>query len=197
MKTTLILCILSVFLFISCEKEKEQEKEPVTPAFSLKPDAMVSIKPASSALKSVSTTHLTDLEIVKQTTIIQCNFFLWGEAVVGERGFQSNQRDTVSNTPCLKMYGLDIINQEGNYVPEFIESTDCILIKFDLHAPYGAPRDTLAYIPNATLRAAESLIKQAYETKDMELILNTFNEAFTFIPITGAEYKALKAQNLQ
>ena len=185
-----IIFILILTTLFSC-KSKDEPK-----VFKLDPLATFSIKPASEAwkvngqfAKSSDSIHLSALEIVKQTTIIQTSFC--------ERVFESSQRDTISTIPCLKMYGLDIINQEGNYVPDFIESTNCILIKFDLHAPYGAPRDTLAYIPNATLRAAELLIKQAYEAKNTELILKTFNEAFTFIPITGKEYKELKSKNLQ
>jgi len=170
--------------------------------FQIDPNAMISIKPDAKAFKSqamkvkATTGHLSSLEIVKQTTAIQINSFLFGKVQIGERGFESNQRDTISAIPCLKMYGLDIINSDGEYVHDFIESTDCILLKFSLLFA-GAPRDTLAYIPNATLRAAEAIIKQAYADKDKALILKTFNEAFTFIPITGAEYKVLKAQGLQ
>jgi len=197
MKKILFLAIVAILFGCTDDRDINPPKP-----FSIKATDMISIRPASgvklkvkSQLDStiVDTVHLSALEIVKKTTIIQYNF----NNVKWERVFESNQRDTISNTPCLKMYGLDIINQEGNYVPDFIEATNCILIKFDLHAPYGAPRDTLAYIPNATLRAAEILIKQAYEAKDIELVIKTFNEAFTFIPITGAEYKALKAKNLQ
>ncbi len=195
MKKLLLFALVATAL-IGCKTEEPEQK-----TFVIDPLATVNIKPAIGAwnapmkVKSVDG-HLSALEIVKQTTVIQFNYFMLNN-LTWERGFESNQRDTVSAVPCLKMYGLDIINQEGNYVPDFIESTDCILIKFDLHAPSGAVRDTLAYIPNATLRAAEVIIKQAYADKNMELIINTFNNAFTFIPISGAEYKALKAQNLQ
>lgn len=178
-------------LLLSCKVEEPE-------VFQIKATDMISIKSASSALSisqraNLTDAHLSNLEIVKQTTIIQYNY----NGDKWERMFESGQRDTISSIPCLKMYGLDIVNQDGDYVHDFIESTDCILIKFDIHAPYGAPRDTLAYIPNKTLRDAESIIKEAYENKDLELLLNTFNNAFTFIPISGAEYKELKSSNLQ
>jgi len=182
--------LLIAVLLIACKGDEPK-------VFQIDPLATVNIKPAAGTVmkvkSNVNVEHLTALEIVKQTTIIQYNF----KGDRWERGFESNQRDTISTVPMLKMYGLDIINQEGNYVPDFIESIDCILIKFDTHAPYGAPRDTIAYIPNATLRAAELIIKQAYEAKNEELILNTFNTAFTFIPISGAEYREFKKNNLQ
>jgi hypothetical protein len=182
--------LLIAVLLIACKVDEPK-------VFQIDPLATVNIKPAAGTVmkvkSNVNVEHLTALEIVKQTTIIQYNF----KGDRWERGFESNQRDTISAVPMLKMYGLDIINQEGDYVPDFIESIDCILIKFDTHAPYGAPRDTLAYIPNATLRAAELIIKQAYEAKNEELILNTFNTAFTFIPISGAEYRELKKNKLQ
>jgi len=191
MKKLIIITLISI-AFASCGSKDEPN------ILKLDPNAMISIKPAYGASKApafvkVTDTHLSALDIVKQTTIIQYNF----NNLKWERVFESNQRDTVSSTPCLKMYGVDIINQDGNYVPDFIESADCILIKFNLHAPAGAPRDTLGYIPNSTIRSAQIIIKQAYENKDEALMIKTFNEAFTFIPITGAEYKTLKAQNLQ
>lgn len=190
----LFLFIALAALMVGCKTE-----EPVKP-FQIDPLATVNIKPKAGAwnapMKVKSTEgHLSALEIVKQTTALQYNYATMG-AYTWERGFGDLQRDTISEIPQLKMWGSDIIDADGEYIPYFIESVDCILLKFDLHVSY-APRDTIAYIPNATLRAAETIIKQAYEAKDMELILNTFNTAFTFIPITGAEYKALKAQGLQ
>jgi len=184
----IILFLTIALVFAACEKDEPK-------AFKIDPLATVNIKPAASTPLKVrgvnadAVQHLTALQIVEQATIIQYNF----KGDRWERVFESNQRDLNPENPMLKMYGLDIINQEGNYVPDFIESVDCLIIKFDLFAPYGAPRDTLAYIPNATLRAAETVIKQAYESKNEQLVLNTFNTAFTFLPITGAEWRALKA----
>ena len=52
---------------------------------------------------------------------------------------------------------------------------------------------SIAYIPNATLRTAETAIRAAYEAKDIEACYTAFNTAYTFTPITGAEWRALKS----
>ena len=189
MKTTFIFCLL--LILFSCEKE------PVTPAFSFNPEATVKIKP--SGLKSVSTVHLSDLEIVKQTTALQSYYndpYINQGVIKFERVFDELQRDIVSTPPCLKMWATDILKEDGTLELAFIESHDCILLNFDLKIA-GAPRDTLGYIKNSTLRTFEAQIKALYALQDYEAIYTLFNEAYTFTPITGAEYKVLKAQNLQ
>jgi hypothetical protein len=110
---------------------------------------------------------------------------------VWERGFDEMQRDLNPDNPMLKMWALDIITEEGEYLPHFIESENIILMSFDLTV-VDSPRDTIGYIPNSVMRTAETAIKAAYANGDTEAVYQLFNEAFTFRPITGAEYKALK-----
>lgn len=197
MKKILFLAI-SAILF-GCKSSDEPK------AFKLDPLATFSIKPASGAwkvngqyAKSSDSIHLSALDIVKQATVI--HFYYVNPSIQGatiwERGFDKLQRDTISTTPSLKMWATDIISSNGDYVPNFIESKDCILIHFNLLIT-NAPRDTIGYIPNSVIRAAETAIKAAYADKNTELVYSIFNSAFTFKPITGSEYKALKEQNLQ
>lgn len=56
-------------------------------------------------------------------------------------------------------------------------------------------RDTLGYIPNRVIRDAETKIKAAFAAGDYDECLRLFNEAYVFTPITGAEWRALKAKN--
>jgi len=145
-----------------------------------------------TAQKSPATTqYLSALDIVKQTTVLHYNYM----NSFAERAFDKLQRDTVSAVPALKMWATDIINTAGVYQSEFIESTDVILVHWKTDR-LGA-KDTIAYIPNATLRDAETAIKEAYGKKDLEKCVELFNTAFTFRPTTGAEYRALKLQNMQ
>ena len=190
-----LIYLLLLIAACSCSSKDEPK------AFKIDSNAMISIKPsvgawrAPSFIKTNDTTHLSALEIVKQAEgIMFYNISVYGDQPVG-RGFSASQRDTIS--PMLKMWGTDIIDQDGNYVPDFIESTDCILRKITNVDKPNMVIDTIAYISNSVLRNAETQIKEAYAKKDNESVYKIFNEAFTFTPITGAEWRALKTQNLQ
>ena len=189
MKKLLFITAISL-LFFSCEE-----------TFQLDPNAMISIKPAAGAwnapqkVKSNDSTHLSAVDIVKQTNKLSFyNIGQFGNQAV-DRGFSQAQRDTISEIPSLKMFGTDIINQKGEYHPNFIEGTDCVLVRIiNLDMP-NQIIDTVAYIPNSVIRTAETQIKAAYAALDNEEVYRIFNEAFTFIPITGAEWRTLKANN--
>lgn len=181
MKRIFVLCGM-VALLAACNKEDNNGK--------LDPNAMIALNPAPG-VKADDPVHLTAREIVEQTA------YLSAEDRDGQpdcrRGFADHQRDLVNNR--LLMYGTDIIDQNGEYVPGFIESKDAILIR---HLPSPDPnekvRDTIAYIPNSVLREAEMKIKAAYDQGDYATCYSLFDKAFTFMPITGAEWEALKAE---
>lgn len=187
-----LLFIPILFLFFACE---ETFQLPVGTMISIKPaigawDSPMRIVSDSTETDSIVYEHLSALEIVKQTVGLSFqNVPLYGEQAA-DRGFSEEMRDTVSDPPSLKMLGTDII-YEGNYYPEFIECTDCILF---IALDGGLHRDTVGYIPNSVLRAAEVEIKTAFEALDNEEVYRLFNEAFTFVPVTGAEWRALKAK---
>ena len=186
-----ILFFTLALILISCENEK---------AFKLDPNAKIFIKPAengwlSEAQKVKSNSeHLSALEIVKQATRITFyNVPLFGNqsANVGFAG-----KDTTSAIPALLRWGTDIINQNGEYVPEFIEGTDFVLERITNIDKPNQVIDTIGYIPNTILRTAEAQIKAAYEAKDNKEVYRIFDENFRFLPITGAEWRALKSQGL-
>jgi len=155
----------------------------------------IDIRPAQEVFSSqkvkVSTTHLSNLEIVKQATIMRLyNIPEFGNQVA-EVGFIA--RDTVNLV--LKRSGTDIISTDGKYIPDFIEATDCVIERiFNINTP-NQVRDTIAYIPNSVLRVAETQIKAAYDKKDYDTVYSLFESALTFKPITGEEWRALKAVN--
>jgi hypothetical protein len=137
---------------------------------------------------TVYSPYLSPIEVVRQAVGISFqNYALFGNQAV-DRGFHALQRDTISDPPCLMMYGTDIITQFGEYEPCFIEGEDCILFR-----AVNNVRDTIAYIPNNTMRTAESQIKIAYDAQDYEEVYRIFNEAFTFLPCTASEWRAIKA----
>lgn len=188
MKNLILLFSLSLVLF-ACDKEE---------VFRLDPLATLSIKPDASGWSMIASTnrvgsaynHLSALDIVKRTT---CMRFKMNNGVEGTRGFDPLQRDTISEIPCLKMWGTDIINTDGVYMPDFIESRNCVLeIWANKYSAWSA-RDTVGFIPNAVLIAAQDSIQQAYSKQDLQAVYRIFNEAFTFRPCTGSEYRALQA----
>ncbi|MEG1623043.1 MAG: hypothetical protein RR330_06710, partial [Alistipes sp.] len=139
-------------------------------------------------------THLTALEIVQQVNNLSYNNFKYFPTVLDGlvRGFAYTQRDYVNER--LMMWGDDIIvSTDGSLNNGFIAGEDLILNRV-IDEQKGT-MDTIAYIKNATLRTAEAAIRKAYAEKDYATIYKLFDEAFTFVPITGAEWRALKAKN--
>lgn len=190
MKKLLFVALVAI-AFASCEKDEQS-------AFKVKATDKISIKAAASVAKSPMQkvqsvySHLSALEIVKKTTEISLRDTrngVWG------RSFSSDQRDTVSTTPKLLMWATDVISLDGqlqnDFLGNFLQATDIVFVHYNLSTP--TLRDTIAYIPNSVLRAAETEIKAAYEAKNIESCYTLFNEAYTFIPITGAEWRSLKA----
>lgn len=177
MKKTIFILLLSSIL-VSCSTNDEPKSQKWDS------NAMISLRPYAGTR---STSHLSAIDIVKQTTNLK---FTYKGEFYG-RGFADAQRDTVSL--MLRMWGTDIIDQEGKYVPDFIEATDCILQRVINANKPNMVIDTVAYIPNSVLRDAEARIKIAYEKLDYTTCYQIFNESFTFIPITGNEWLALKA----
>ena len=178
----LIYLLLSVALFACTDNIYQSGKT-------------INIRPAqgawnAGAQKAKATTgHLSALEIVKQADIMR---LIIGTSV-GDVGFAS--KDTI--TPCLKRYGTDIISSDGKLVPDFLEATDCVIERFYDSGTPKFRRDTIAYIPNSVIRAAEIEIKAAYDKKEYDTVYRLFETAFTFQPITGAEWRELKKLNQQ
>jgi hypothetical protein len=181
-----ILSILFIVgLLISCDPK------PKTEVFIPKPDAMILLRPANG-VQLRSTEHYTALEIVQKTMniLFKTHYFdnkYTVEEVPAGRGFSDMQRDFT--TPALKMFATDIITQDGVYQREFIYGYDVILTTHD-------NVDTVAYVPNSVIVEARNRIENALQTENYDEVYRLFNEAFTFIPITGSEWRVLKAQGI-
>ena len=183
------LLYLFIILFLASCKVNEP-KEP----FKIDPNATILIKPdmkgwqnPAMRVKSENPEHLSALEIVKQGSAIAWHWT--GAGIDGSAGFNDGQRDL--ETPALKMFSSWIINLDADlepyYVPDFIEGKNCVIWRV-----VNNERDTIAYIPNSVLRTAQPLIKEAYDNGDAETVYTLFNEAFTFLPITADEWRALE-----
>lgn len=187
-----LLFIISIMLlFVACEKE-----EPAK-VFRLDPDAKVYVKPSAVSkgiidAKNVGE-HLTPLEVVKQATFLNgYNFDISNTPIV----WTWVGKDTVSETPALLRWGRDIIYDTDGYghyglQTEFINSVDLVICRGEFRQ-----YDTIAYIPNSNVIQAKAAILEALAQKDTAAVYAIFKDAFKFIPISGAEWKQLKAQGL-
>lgn len=186
MKKILFLLLIIPLVF-ACEDPKEIEP------FKLDTNATIRLIPASST-KSTRSATLTDLEVVQQATDI---FFQWNGETLG-RGFSAEQRSVSTTPPFLSMFPEDVVVSEtGELNPHFIEAEDVVLCKITIigDAPFQTfTNDTIAYIPNATIRQAEQAIKTAYNGENETAVYALFMSAYKFIPITGAEWRALETK---
>lgn len=186
MKRVVLLLALAGLVFVSCEKDPKSKL--------LDPNAKISIRPSNATLSSSQTKaeHLSALEIVKQTTDVAFHSPEYPEEAYVTRMFSEEQRDIVNLR--LMMWGDDII-QNGKLVTVFIGGSDVLFITRE--EKWLPIKDTVGYIPNSTLRTVEVVIKAAYAAQDYEQVYKLFDEAYRFIPITGKEWRALKAQGKQ
>lgn len=172
-----VLTAASVALF-SCNDSKSGKGK-------LDPSAKVYIS-AAPGVRSVADSdkpgHLSAREIVKQAQNMLVDS-------VKSRGVGDWQRDTVNNR--LLMASTDIITTEWRLVTSFIEGRDILFVTVDED---NHPKDTIAYISNKTMEVAEKEIKAAFDANDHYACYKLFEEAFTFVPINGAEWRALKAK---
>lgn len=177
---------LCVFMFSSCEKGSKGQL--------LDPNAMISIRPAAGVPSGKAETnpeHWSAERIVRQVNGIYFQNNILDPGATYGRGFGPQQRD-LENMRLL-MFGTDIIDQGGYYVTSFIEGENVLLV-YIIPSVIAPLIDTVAYVPNSVLRKAQVEIKAAYDAGDYTTCYSLFDKAFTFIPITGAEWLALKAK---
>jgi len=180
MKTIKIMLVtlLAIGLF-SCEKETEFRLDPSAPVY-------LNGREAVSAAKGQEL--LSIKEVIKRASdfvfLNSLNDLAYG-SIDG-----ICERDTVNNR--IVGYSGWVITADGDLQTEFIESRNFLLINYD----WKTVRDTLGYIPNSVMEAAETAIRAAYEAEDYKECYRLFKEAFIFYPITGEGYRQLVEQGI-
>lgn len=181
----IIITLAIAALLVSCSKEDKPSK--------LDPNAMISINPDLAYTPTTKAAwHLSNLEIVKQASDLNWrNTSIAGTDIT--RGFIEAHKDVVNVR--LLMWGTDIIDQNGAYTTEFIGGWDFV-IRRRLNNIGEIPPiyDTIAYIPQGIINSARDLIHAAYIAEDFTTVYDLFNTAFTFRPVSGEEWRSLKAQ---
>ena len=184
MKKILFL-LLVVFIFASCGK-----KTPRT----LDPNATINIREA----KQLRSAPHADQETPTWEWVVNnasgMEFKNLNEDMpmgLFTRGIAPAQRDT--ENLLIKMWGTDVIGirSGGDTYLEtmFLDAYDVIFV-----APGN---DTVAYIPNATIRDAAIQVRAAYAAENYTEVYRLFDDAYRAIPITGKDYKALTEQGRQ
>lgn len=174
MKKILFLLMSIVVLLASCDKKDN----PQVDKGKLDPNAVILIKPAKGVQLKATVAGLTATEIVEQTVNMKwrshwfSNKYYEKEDIIA-RGFSEAQRDL--SIPALKMWGTDIISQEGEFMKEFIYGTEIYLTDNN--------NDTIAYVPQSVINNARTLIEAAYNDNNYTEVYRLFDEVFTFLPI--------------
>ncbi len=193
MKKLFLLLIMATLIVACGDDDKPVEKKwDANKMVLIKPDK-TAFNMATKASGDEAPQHLSALEIVKQGDMIKFLVIYYNNKKVekpfySNRGFSENQKDFT--IPALKMWGTDIIDQDGAFVKDFIYGEDVVVTNRETG-------DTLAYIPNQVLREVREPLETAYNEQRYEDVYRMFDEAFTFKPVTGAEWRELKAQGKQ
>lgn len=174
----LFILLTCIAVLASCSKGNEWDSDhPIN----------INVRETLSRADTTDTTarRLTPKEIVQQTWSIQLhNVDEYGIVYEPVRGFSDAQIDTVNWR--LKMWSTDIIDFRGNLMDgplDFLNSYDVTLIKESC--------EVIAYIPNSVLETAREEIISAYNDGDYDRVYDLFDDAYTAIPITQAEYDEL------
>lgn len=188
MKRLILFLILAVGLVLaSCDNDEPK-------IFRLNPNATVKIKPEPTVQKifkaaSSNPEHLNPIEIVKQADVL-----VFYNKDLGDSYAMATfvGKDTVSNPPALLRWATDIIYDTDGYghyglQTDFINGKDFVICRGNAQW-----RDTIAYIPNAVMQNARSLILESLSQKDTAAVYGHFENAFRFLPITGREYVELQ-----
>lgn len=192
MKKFILLGIMAGAL-LACSKDDKGSS-------TLDPNAKLALNGATAVKSEANPEHLSIREIVERASAINFVTDQYGET---GRGFADTQRDLENNR--LLMYGSDIIEpHEGGLNPFFIKAWDNVIVCRTYFPgqtdPVGRPLsilDTIAYLPNSEFKAAYEAVMKAYNAGDFKEVYRLFQNAYTFYPITGAEWRALKAQGKQ
>ncbi len=207
MKKLFLLIAVTTALFISCSKDDNKSSyDPFRP---------VPIRAAAGTRAYIQGNLLTGKQVVQQTWGMKGKYPDGTPTQGGGKTFTEVMRDTIN--PALKLLMQDVIgkspDKQSLVLDGFFLTLRDVVFTRDLHIEgkdtvfcgyyddYSGPIlkpniiDTIAYVPNAQLIAAEPLVRAAFEKGDYNECYRILEKAYSFIPITGAQWRKLKAEN--
>ena len=207
MKKIFLLLFVAAVAFIACSKDDNSSAYDA-----LRP---VPIRAAAGSRAYVQGNLLSGKQVVQQTWGMKGRYPDGSPTQGGGKLFTAEMRDTIN--PALKLLMKDVIftvyKNEKPLLETFfltlrdvvferairIENGDTIFCGYakDYSGPIINPTtwDTIAYVPTAQLEAAEKLVRAAYDRGEYDRCYQILEKAYTFIPITGAQWRKLKAEN--
>lgn len=150
------------------------------------------INGVNKANKAVRYENLSVEEIVRIDSVIL--YSTYNGVMLNENfEFALGNIDTLNNRFAMQA---GYINN-GTYDNIFFSQRNYYLMRF----VYGENNeylgtDTLAYVPNKQITDAKAKIDSLFPLEKWSEIYDIFNNAFTFIPCTGAELRELEKQGL-
>ena len=207
MKKLFLLFAAMTALFISCSKDDNKSSyDPFRP---------VPIRAAAGTRAYIQGNLLSGKQVVQQTWGMKGKYPDGTPTQGGGKTFTEVMRDTIN--PALKLLMQDVIgkspDKQSLVLDGFFLTLRDVVFTRDLHIEgkdtvfcgyyddYSGPIlkpniiDTIAYVPNAQLIAAEPLVRAAFERGDYDECYRILEKAYSFIPITGAQWRKLKAEN--
>ena len=205
-KLFLLMFAAMTALFISCSKDDNKSSyDPFRP---------VPIRAAAGTRAYIQGNLLSGKQVVQQTWGMKGRYPDGTATQGGGKLFTDAMRDTIN--PALKLLMKDVVySRTGEDVKRLdgffltlrdvvftrglhIEGKDTTFCGYDDDysgvLKYAHAWDTIAYVPNAQLIAAEPLVRAAFERGDYDECYRILEKAYTFIPITGAQWRKLKAE---
>lgn len=218
MKKYLILIVVLVAVFASCDKDNKGRL-----------DANAKIKIigtqhfSKAAGERIHGTHCTDSVsfVSRYAYMWQCRQIIpgyegyeGGSSLGTDRASYSKINDTINNR--FFWWGMGVINPDTGGLGEYVmncqdivfvafvdEETDKILFPWEVTESNKYPLlegirfDTIAYIPNSVVLKARAEITEALNREDFTECYRLFDEAFVYVPITGEKWRALKAAGIE
>lgn len=205
---SLIMCGLAAAMFASCdEKEDEVIINPVpgTSIIHHEPDEEVTIyihgvdrnlKNARYGIDAPLTVH----EILCLDSLFLCSTKIEKDGTPSTLSdyfsyTENNKIDTINNRIAFDDVRIRNFHENLFLNPSF-EWNDFIIFRFvysrDSLGNITSDIDTLAYIPNQQRHDNFQKMLELRENEDWDEIYKLYEEAFTFIPCTGKEYRELK-----
>ncbi|MBR6250134.1 MAG: hypothetical protein IKR17_02935 [Bacteroidales bacterium] len=201
-RTILLLMVGFIFAFASCDKDDDNGK--------LDPNAKIYISGVDKLLKNTRygvDAPLTAHEICRLDSLwlvsdkvnedggvtTSCSYFSFS----GESGCTI---DTINNRLVFNAGNINGIDDNWFLDPstgfnDYYIYRD-VLVYDERGVATQIGLDTLAYIPNAQRQAAYEQIKALWDTENWDAIYEIFQNAFTFVPCTGKEFRELKEAGL-
>lgn len=178
----MLLCGVFALVFASCEKDEDKQLDPSHKIY------ITGVDKANKAIDG----HLTPHEIVCLENItlmcqdVDCDIQMSFDHTT------RNNLDTINNRLIMKAGNVIDVNGSPIENNGFLSAKEAYIVMDKDGCPEG---DTIAYIPQSQRFEALAQLIELFPKGEYSKMYKIFDEALTFVPCTGKEYKAMKEAN--